>query len=144
MLFFIFKVILSGLTIAFASWLSIKKPSLAGFIIALPLMSIISILFSYIEHKNFDKTILFVKSIFVGIPTSLLFFIPFFFSKYIGMNFLTTYISGFIFLIFGYFIHKYITNFFWIENILDAWVYKTFKIFFHNITNFILILFIIV
>ena len=112
MLFFIFKVILSGLTIAFASWLSIKKPSLAGFIIALPLMSIISILFSYIEHKNFDKTIIFAKSILVGIPASLLFFAPFFFSKNLGINFITTYILALIFLIFGYIIHKYITNFF--------------------------------
>ena len=79
MLSFALKVIFSGIIIAFASWLSIKKPILAGFIIALPLMSLISIFFSYLEHKDMEKTILFSKSILVGVPASLTFFIPFFF-----------------------------------------------------------------
>ena len=65
---FIAKVLLAALVIAFASWLSVKKPILAGFIIALPLLSILSIAFSYAEHKNLDKTILFAKSIVIGIP----------------------------------------------------------------------------
>ena len=34
---FIAKVLLAALVIAFASWLSGKKPELSGFIIALPL-----------------------------------------------------------------------------------------------------------
>ena len=45
MITFALKVIFSGMIIAFASWLSVKKPVLAGFIIALPLMSLISIFF---------------------------------------------------------------------------------------------------
>ena len=79
MLSFALKVLFSGLIIAFASWLSVKKPILAGFIIALPLMSLISIFFSYLEHKDMEKTITFSKSILVGVPASLTFFIPFFF-----------------------------------------------------------------
>ena len=55
------KVLISGIIIAFASWLSLKKPILAGFIIALPLMSLISIFFSYMEHKDMEKTIIFSK-----------------------------------------------------------------------------------
>ena len=79
MLSFALKVIFSGIIIAFASWLSIKKPILAGFIIALPLMSLISIFFfSYLEHKDMEKTILFSKSILVGVPASLTFLSPFF------------------------------------------------------------------
>ena len=76
---FALKVFFSGLIIAFASWLSVKKPVLAGFIIALPLMSLISIFFSYLEHKDLEKTVTFSKSILVGVPASLTFFIPFFF-----------------------------------------------------------------
>tara|TARA_Y100000022_G_C13215237_1_gene359567 strand:+ start:109 stop:351 length:243 start_codon:yes stop_codon:yes gene_type:complete len=79
MLTFGLKVFISGIIIAFASWLSLKKPILAGFIIALPLMSLISIFFSYMEHKDMEKTIIFSKSILVGVPASLTFFIPFFF-----------------------------------------------------------------
>ena len=68
MLSFTLKVIFSGMIIAFASWLSVKKPILAGFIIALPLMSLISIFFSYLEHRDMEKTITFSKSILIGVP----------------------------------------------------------------------------
>jgi len=112
MLFFIIKVLISGLIISFASWLSLKKPALAGFLISLPLISIISILFSYNEHKNLEKTIVFSKSILVGIPISLTFFLPFFFSKSLGLGFYSTYFLGIILLIIGFFIHKLITSFF--------------------------------
>lgn len=110
MLSFSLKVIFSGMIIAFASWLSVKKPILAGFIIALPLMSLISIFFSYLEHRDMEKTITFSKSILIGVPASLTFFIPFFFAKYFGMNFFTTYLVGIIFLICGFFTHKFIMN----------------------------------
>ena len=112
MAFFIFKILLSGFVISFASWLSLKKPALAGFIISLPLVSIIAIALSYYEHKNFDKTIIFAKSIVVGIPISLMFFVPFFFGKNFEMNFFSTYALGIIFLLAGYFIHKFVTSFF--------------------------------
>jgi hypothetical protein len=45
------KLILAATVIGYASWLSDKKPVLAGFIVALPLVSILALLFSYIEHK---------------------------------------------------------------------------------------------
>ena len=61
MFLFIIKVLVSSLIISIASWLSLKKPALAGFLIALPLMSIIAIFFSYNEHKNLEKTIMFSK-----------------------------------------------------------------------------------
>ncbi len=51
MIFFA-KVLLAAFIIAFASWLSGKKPELSGFIIALPIASIIAIAFSYLEYKN--------------------------------------------------------------------------------------------
>tara|TARA_Y100000991_G_scaffold152620_1_gene115860 strand:- start:186 stop:581 length:396 start_codon:yes stop_codon:yes gene_type:complete len=110
MLSFALKVLFSGLIIAFASWLSVKKPILAGFIIALPLMSLISIFFSYLEHKDMEKTITFSKSILVGVPASLTFFIPFFFAKSLGLSFFTTYLIGIIFLVCGFFTHKFIMN----------------------------------
>ena len=110
MITFALKVIFSGMIIAFASWLSVKKPVLAGFIIALPLMSLISIFFSYLEHRDIDKTVMFSKSILIGVPASLTFFIPFFFTKYFGLSFFTTYILGIIFLVFGFFSHRFIMN----------------------------------
>ena len=52
MLFFLLKVVGAGIIIAFASWLAGQNPKLAGFIIALPLVSLIAILFSYYEHND--------------------------------------------------------------------------------------------
>tara|TARA_Y100000996_G_C22552605_1_gene654315 strand:- start:1253 stop:1588 length:336 start_codon:yes stop_codon:yes gene_type:complete len=107
---FLAKVLLAAIVIAFASWLSGKKPELSGFIIALPIASIIAIAFSYLEHKNTENTVIFAKSILVGVPISYLFFLPFFFAKSINMNFWMIYTLGILLLIIGYFIHKYITS----------------------------------
>mgnify|MGYP000049292679 FL=1 len=107
---FLAKVLLAALVIAFASWLSGKKPELSGFIIALPIASIIAIAFSYLEHKNTENTVIFAKSILVGIPVSYLFFLPFFFAKNFNMNFWLIYGLGIILLLIGYFVHKYITS----------------------------------
>ena len=74
MIFFTLKIVLAAIIIAFASWLSGQNPKLAGFIIALPLVSLIAIAFSYYEHNDVEKTVLFTKSILVAIPVSYLFF----------------------------------------------------------------------
>ena len=107
---FLSKVLFAALVIAFASWLSGKKPELSGFIIALPIASIIAIAFSYLEHKNTENTIIFAKSILVGVPVSYIFFLPFFFAKNFNMNFWLVYGLGIILLVIGYFVHKYITS----------------------------------
>jgi hypothetical protein len=107
---FLGKVILAALVIAFASWLSGKKPELSGFIIALPLASILALIFSYLEHKNTESSVIFAKSILVGVPVSYLFFLPFFFAKSLNMNFWLIYILGILLLIIGYFVHKFIVS----------------------------------
>ena len=50
MLFFLLKVVGAGLIVAFSSWLAGQNPKLAGFIIALPLVSLIAILFLSLIH----------------------------------------------------------------------------------------------
>ena len=104
------KVLLAALVIAFASWLSGKKPELSGFIIALPLASILALVFSYLENKNTESSVIFAKSILVGVPVSYLFFLPFFFAKSLNMNFWLIYGLGILLLIIGYFVHKFIVN----------------------------------
>ena len=111
MIFFSLKILLAAIIIAFASWLSGQNPKLAGFIIALPLVSLIAIALSYYEHNDIEKTVLFTKSILIAVPVSYLFFLPFFFSKSLNMNFFLIYGTGLGLLIIGFFIHKYITNF---------------------------------
>jgi uncharacterized membrane protein (GlpM family) len=109
-MFFFFKIFLSALVIAAASWLSGKYPKLAGFIIALPLATLIALVLSYTEHKNAETTITFAKSILIGVPASYFFFLPFFFAKSFNMNFWLIYATGLALLVVAFLIHKYIVS----------------------------------
>ena len=99
------KALVSGLIIAFAAWLAGKKPVLAGFIIALPLMSILSILFSYRQYRDMEKINQFASSIFVAAPLSLCFFIPFLLNKWLKMGFAMTYGFAIASLVLVYLVH---------------------------------------
>ena len=111
-MFFFVKVLIAGVIISFVSWLSGQYPKLSGFIMALPIASLIAIIFSYYEHQDVEKTVTFTKSILIAVPISYLFFLPFFFAKPLGMNFWIIYLAGISLLVIGYFIHKYLVNFF--------------------------------
>lgn len=98
------KTVVAGLLISFASWLAGKKPVLAGFIIALPLTSVIAILFSYAEYRDMDKINRFAQSIFVAVPLSLTFFVPFLLNRWIKMNFASTFLLSISFLAISYYL----------------------------------------
>ena len=108
---FALKALFAGLIIAFSSWLAGHNPKVAGFIIALPMASLISIVFVYFENSNIEKTVFYAKSILVDVPVSYLFFLPFFFAKQFNMNFWMIYGTGILLLTLGFFIHKYFANF---------------------------------
>ena len=103
---FAIKTIMSGIVIAFASWLAGKKPVLAGFIVALPLVSILSIVWSYLEYRDMDKINQFAISILVAVPLSLFFFVPFVLNKWLKMNFPLTLALGMGCLALAYFLHS--------------------------------------
>ena len=102
------KAACSGAIIAFAAWLAQKYPEMAGFIVALPLASIIALSISQIQTQNNDNTIIFAKSILVGVPVSYLFFIPFFSSYVTKYGFWITLLAGLALLVIGFFIHQFI------------------------------------
>ena len=97
---------ISGTIIAFAAWLAGRKPVLAGFIIALPMMSMLSMVFSYVEYRDMDKINQFAISILVAVPLSLAFFIPFILNKWIKLNFVYTYGIGIFCLVIAYSAHQ--------------------------------------
>ncbi len=104
------KIGIAAIVIGFASWLAGKKPELAGFIIALPIVSLLALAFSYIEHKDTASAVTFAKSILIGIPISWLFFAPFFFADRLGGNFWLCYGIGIALLVAGFFIHRYLSS----------------------------------
>lgn len=106
------KIGVAATVIGFASWLAGKKPELAGFIIALPLASILALMFSYLEHRDPAASITFAKSIMIGVPVSWLFFLPFFFAEKYDYGFWVSYGVGLALLLIGFFIHQYVMKFF--------------------------------
>jgi hypothetical protein len=103
---FALKIAVSASVIAFASWLSGKRPELAGFIIALPIATLLSLVFSYLEYRDAEATISFARSILLAVPISYLFFLPFFLSDRLHLGFWDCYFAGLILLGAGYFVHR--------------------------------------
>ena len=110
MTFFLIKILVSGVMIAFASWLAGRNPGLAGFLIALPLMTMLALPFAYAEHHDVARVHQFAVSIMVGVPVSLSFFIPFALNKWIKMSFSTAYLLGLVCLGGGYLLHRSIVR----------------------------------
>lgn len=108
MVFTVFKVTLAAVLVAFASWLSGKKPELAGFITALPMVSILAIAFSYIQYQDPAATAQYARSIIFAVPISWLFFLPFFFMGKWDVNFWVSYVFGLVLLVAGYFLHQFV------------------------------------
>ncbi|WP_417334723.1 hypothetical protein [Halobacteriovorax marinus] len=104
------KVVVAAVLISFVSWLSGKKTSLAGFITALPLTTLLALAFSHLEWGDSKQSVEYAKSVFVAIPVSLLFFVPFLFAQKLNLSFWTCYSSGIFLLGVGYFAHSFITK----------------------------------
>ena len=99
------KILISSCLIAYSSWLAGKKPGLAGFIIALPLATLLGIIFTYSEYRSMDKVNDYAVSILTAVPLSLLFFIPFVLNRWLKMNFPATLIFALVLLTLAYFVH---------------------------------------
>lgn len=109
---FVLKALFSGTVIAFASWLAGKRPELAGFIIALPLVTLLALPLSYAQYNDPAASVKFAQSIFAAIPLSLLFFVPFLLAARLQWNFWMLYGAGLALLAAGYFIHRFVMSFF--------------------------------
>ena len=118
MWFALFKITVSACVIAFASWLSGKRPDLAGFIIALPLVTLLALPFSYAQYQDAQTSITFAKSIMLAVPLSLAFFVPFLLARPLmaimpaEYCFWSIYGLGLLCLIGAYFLHQYLLNLF--------------------------------
>jgi hypothetical protein len=109
MLWFL-KVIVAAVTISAASWLAGRKPTLAGFLTALPLTTMLALAFSHAEWGSTQHSVAFAKSIFFAVPVSLSFFVPFFLADKFNWGFWWCYALGISLLSFGYFIHRFIVE----------------------------------
>ena len=108
MLFTALKASIAAFIIVFASWLAGKKPELAGFITALPLVSIVAIAFAYAQNGDVENTAHYARSIIFAVPISWLFFLPFFFTGKFNLGFWPSWILGLFLIFIGYFLHQWL------------------------------------
>lgn len=107
---FLVNLLISASVIALAAWLSRTYPLIAGFIVALPITTMLVLPLSYVQHDNLETTTLFARSIFVAIPVSLTFFVPFLLSTRFGLSFWQSYGLGCVLLVLGFFVHRVVTQ----------------------------------
>jgi hypothetical protein len=100
------KLFIAAGVISFTSWLAGRQPKLAGFLLALPISSMIALALFQAEYRDAAKAEAFAKSIFLAIPVSLLFFVPFLLAPKLGWNFWALYAAGITLLAAGYFVHS--------------------------------------
>ena len=76
-LFFIAKTLIDALVVAAASSLANRQPVLAGYITALPLVTILALSFAYAQSRDGAEVAKYAVSILISIPITVVFFLPF-------------------------------------------------------------------
>ena len=100
----VLNTLVSALVIGVAAWLSRRYPVTAGFVIALPLATLLVLPLAYLQHRDADSAFQMARSILVALPITILFFIPFLMRE--RFSFWGAYALGCALLPVGYFVHR--------------------------------------
>lgn len=103
---FVINLVVSATAISTASWLSARFPGIAGFIVALPLATMLVLPLSQLEHGSQADPTALAKSIFLAIPMVMLFLLPFLFSERVGLGFWSAYALACAWLAPAFFLHR--------------------------------------
>ncbi len=109
---FLIKIKLSGLIIAGVSELAKKNTAIAAIVIALPIMTILSMIWIYMDTKDLAKISVFSYNILLAVIPTLLFFIliPLFiklFNNFFLSLALSSVIMIIVFLIYAFVLSKF-------------------------------------
>lgn len=104
--FFITKIFVSAIIIAVVSEISKRYTAVGGLLAAMPLTTLLSIVWLYYEKKDLALLSDFTKAVFWGVFPSLLFFIPAMFMFKKGYNFYLTLFISFLFYGVGVYFHQ--------------------------------------
>ncbi len=102
------NIALTSTILSVVLWISKTNPILGGFIVSLPLSTLIVLAFSKIQSGDAGNTFLLAKSIFAAVPLTLLFFVPFVLADRLKLTFWASYLIGFALLGLSYGIHKWL------------------------------------
>ncbi|MEK7666938.1 MAG: hypothetical protein AAB406_04650 [Pseudomonadota bacterium] len=95
---FLVKVLISALVIALASELAKRDSFWGALLVALPLTSILAISWLYAETRDNLLVTRFARDIFLLVPGSLLFFLPFLLESKTRLGFLPNLLAGLVLL----------------------------------------------
>lgn len=110
MLALILKILLSAAMITLVTWIVRRDTQLAGFVMALPISTMIALVLTQAEYRDPATSTALAKSIFFATPLSLLFFVPFLLAEQLRLSFWLQYASGVALLGLGYYLHRVITG----------------------------------
>ncbi len=99
-------ILVSACVIGFAGWLAGRYPITAGFLVALPLATMLVLPISYHQHGDPQAAVTLARSIFAAIPVSLGFFVPFLLANRLGLGFWQAYALGCVVLVAGFALHR--------------------------------------
>jgi len=102
------NILISASVISLCVWLAGKSPSLGGFILSLPISTLLVLALNQIQHGENGNGVALAKSVFIAVPASLVFFIPFLLSDRWKIPFWVCYGSGIVLLVLAFFVHKYL------------------------------------
>ena len=100
---------ISALVISCASWLAGRFPTMAGFVIAMPIATMIGMPFVQIEYQDPARTAALAKGILVAIPVSVMFLSPLLLIDRIG-GFWPAYGVGCLLLVAGFFLQQWVVR----------------------------------
>ena len=100
----VLNTLVSAVVIGVAAWLSRRYPVTAGFVIALPLATLLVLPLAYLQHRDAGSAFQMARSILVALPITVLFFIPFLMRD--RFSFWGAYALGCALLPVGYFVHR--------------------------------------
>jgi hypothetical protein len=95
---FVVKVVVSALVIAFASELAKRDTFWGAVLVALPLTSILAVSWLYAETRDNVQVTRLARDIFLLVPGSLLFFVPFLLESKTRLGFLPNLFFGLVLL----------------------------------------------
>jgi hypothetical protein len=102
----VINVVLSALVIGVAAWLSGRFPRAAGFLVSLPLATMLVLPMAHLQHQDAEKTVEFAKSIFIAVPVVMLFLLPFILAVRCGWSFWLSYCLACLWLVPAFFLHR--------------------------------------
>ncbi|MGB5702385.1 MAG: hypothetical protein WBM48_06185 [Polyangiales bacterium] len=100
----VLNTLVSAIVIGVAAWISRRYPVTAGFIVALPVATMLVLPMAYLQHRDAGSAFDLARSIVVALPITLLFFIPFLMRD--RLSFWGAYAIGCALLPLGYFAHR--------------------------------------